>query len=273
MGNQIPALYLLLAAVIGVFIGLLVSSLFGSRDSRAKQEPPREVIKAGYGEILRLWYSPAGKKILVEMEGGHYKEFASLSKEQQIKALRLAALFKDWVVEPANAAVEPHPQAVEQEPVVLATETPDEPVEPDQTMESEPEFSLDLVKDEEPASDEDAVNPFVSAEHEEADVVSVLQESLEEEEIAPEVEEPPAIAGLTITQQIDAVLSDMLKGTDLEEKGVRLSENPEQGVDVRVGSEKFEGIESVPYPQVRQVIRDAVIRWEEETESRRRGNE
>lgn len=268
MGTQIPTLYLLLAAVIGVFIGLLIASLFGSRESRNKKEPPQEVVKEGFGEVAGLWYSPAGKKLLLEMEGGHYKEFSSLSKEQQARAIRLAELLKEWVVKPVETAVTTAPVAVEQVVTPIVPEVQAEPAEPDMAA----EIDLDLIREEGLVEDEEAVTPFVSEEHEDADVVSVLQDSLEVEE-AFETEKSSDNTALTITQQIGAILDDMLVGTELEEKNIRLWENADHGVDVWVGSEKFEGIEAVPYPQVRQVIRDAVLRWEQETESQRRINE
>jgi len=62
----------------------------------------------------------------------------------------------------------------------------------------------------------------------------------------------------------------MVQGSELEDKEIKLIESAENGVEVWVGAEKFSGIESVPYPQVRQVIRDAVLRWEQETELQQR---
>jgi hypothetical protein len=127
-----------------------------------------------------------------------------------------------------------------------------------------------MVKEEEPVEAEVPAGPFISAAQEETDLFSLLQDSFEEPKVTPGTEEVMGKADLTITQQISAVLDDMLKGTELEDKGIRLWENADHGVDVYVGSEKFEGIEAVPYPQVRQVIRDAVLRWEAEAEARRR---
>ena len=276
MGAQIPTLYLLLAAVIGIFIGLLVASLFTTREPRSKQEPPREAVKEGFGEVARLWYSPAGKRLMVEMEGGQYKEFTSLSKEQQAKVVRLADLLNDWVVEPVETAetfVEEAPREVPQMYVPIVPDGQDEPEEPYQPVYREPDFAFDLVEEEPALKVEEPITPFVSAEQEEADLVSVLQESLDEEMETPEDEEPAITPDLSITQQISAILDEMLAGTELQDKGIRLWENEDHGVDVWVGVEKFEGIEAVPYPQVRQVIRDAVLRWEKETESQQRSND
>ncbi|MEL7591177.1 MAG: hypothetical protein AAGU17_07755 [Anaerolineaceae bacterium] len=269
MGAQIPTLYLLLAAVIGVFIGLLLANLFGSRDTHKKQEPPPDVVKEGYGEVAGLWYSPAGKKMLMEVEGGYYKNISKLSKDQQAKARRIVALLNDWAVEQVEPVAEPAPQPLQQDQPSGTPEALELSPEPDLT----PEAFLDLVKDEEPADAEEPGSPFISDEQEEADMVSLLQESLEIQDATPVTEEVDGSAALTITQQIGAVLDNMLRGTDLEDKGIRLSENADHGVDVYVGNEKFEGIEAVPYPQVRQMIHEAVMRWEEEAEARPRPGE
>ena len=62
--------------------------------------------------------------------------------------------------------------------------------------------------------------------------------------------------------QIEDILQDMLSGTPLDHKGIHLIEDPSRGVLVNIGSEQFEGIESVPYPEIKAVIRSAVTAWE-----------
>lgn len=270
MTTQIPTLYLLLAAVIGIFIGLLVASLFTTRDARPKQEPPMELVREGFGEVARLWYSPVGKKIMVEMEGGHYKEFTALSKEQQAKALRLVDLLGEWTETPVESVTESLDNEAQQSYIPIVPDTKDEPEEPYEPIQREPEYTYEVTEEEPVAEVEEPVSPFVSREQEEPDLVSVLQGDLDEGEQTLETESISTTDNLSITQQIGAILDEMLAGTDLEKKDIRLMENQEHGVEVWVGAEKFTGIESVPYPQVRQVIRDAVLRWEQEAELQQR---
>jgi hypothetical protein len=75
-------------------------------------------------------------------------------------------------------------------------------------------------------------------------------------------DEEPAAAPQSIVAQIDAILQAQLVGTPLVEKGVRLLESPEGGVNVWVGLEKFEGIEDVPDDQIKAAIRAAITEWE-----------
>lgn len=265
MISQFPALYLLLAAIIGVIIGLLVSTLFNSTEPRSKQEPPRELTKAGFAEVARLWYSPAGKKILVEMEGEPHKDFTSLTKEQQSKANRLAELLKGWVGGQGDTGAEPVTQEVEQTYVPYVLNRQEKPEEPNRPVYSAPVY--ETYKEEPVVSLEKPVNPFFSDEQEEDNLVSALKESLDDN-VPLGAADTTVDANLSITQQISAVLDEMLEGTGLENKGIRLTENPSYGVDVWVGTEKFSGIDAVPYPQVSQLIRDAVMRWEQESEAR-----
>lgn len=272
MNTQIPTLYLLLAAVIGIFIGLLIASLFSTRESQPKKQPPKEVVKEGFGEVARLWYSPAGKKLLVEMEGGHYKGFDALSKEQQAKALRLADLLKDWTVVEATPEPEAMPLAESAAYVPIVPDRFGEEAESYEPPHKEIEYT-DLFEElEESNPTTEPVNPFVSVLEEEPDLVSVLQQSLDEDETATAAK-PEINANLSITQQISAILDEMLTGTELADEGIKLMENEEHGVDVWVGVEKFTDIDEVPYPQVRQVIRDAVLRWEQENDSQQRMGE
>jgi len=266
MNTQIPTLYLLLAAVIGIFIGLLIASLFSSRESQPKKQPPKEVVKEGFGEVARLWYSPAVKKILVEMDGGHYKEFSALSKDQQAKALRLGDLLKNWTVtEPESSPVE-LPQAESAAYVPIVPDNYIQEAEPYEPPHREIEYADLFEEQEESTRSTVPVNPFVSDLEEEPDLVSVLQESLDEDVIRT-FAKAEVNSNLSITQQISAILDQMLTGTELADEGIKLVENEEHGVDVWVGVEKFTDIDEVPYPQVRQVIRDAVLRWEQENDA------
>ena len=254
MNAQVSTLLLILAALIGLFIGLLLSSLFSAKEGRPKAQPPREIQKEGYGEVARLWYSPAGKKILTELDGGFYKGFDALSADQQSKVKKILSLWQDW----AGTA----PLAETPAQAIPMLDQRYQPV----TVQSQEEEYYDPAAFT-PAAP--AIAPFASVE-EDTDVISSLQQSLEPEEDAAASFMPSQAADLSITQQINAILQDILSTTDLADKGIKLEENLEHGVDVLVGAEKFSGIEDVPYPQVRTLIHEAVLRWEQETESQQR---
>jgi len=252
MTAQVSTLLLVLAALIGLLIGLLLANLSSNKEGKQKHTPPREIQKEGYGEVARLWYSPAGKKILTEMDGGFYKGFNALSSDQQAKVIKLIELWKNWTG--GESATEGTAPVVEEkyQPVIQESFDDAEYAETAYVPVVEP------------------VAPFSSSEEEEADLVSVLQRSLEPEAMEEAEFIPLPVADLSITQQINAILQDMLSTTELADKGIKLEENLEHGVDVFVGAEKYAGIEDVPYPQVRTLIQEAVKRWEQETDLQQR---
>ena len=231
MPIQITPIFLVLAALIGLLIGLLVASLFFSRGSKSAEvdEPPQELLKDGFAEIVRLWYSPNGKRIVTQLDGGYYKDFSHLSTDQQNRVNRLLALWSAW----AGKATEPK-------------------VEPAST----PFIGVESVE----AANLPPIEPVLDWS---------VQEALKvEEEAEPSIltvqEKPKTIAG-----QISLIIEKMLVDSPIKEKGIKLIENNHQGVDVWIGLEKFDGIDAIPYPDVQQLIREAVAQWEREMEADR----
>jgi hypothetical protein len=240
MLTETSSLFLFLAAFIGLLVGLLIASIFSNRESRGgkKRTAPKEIEKEGFEEAASLWYSPAGKRIITELDGEFYRDTNTLSTDQKTRVLKLLTLWKEWA---------------EQEKFTIPA--------------SEPRIEPELEKETIPARIESPVKPF-KIEQDEFDAVSELQQAYdiqEEREIAPE---PVQNRELSITEQISKVLDEMLEGTPLKEKGVKLIENQQNGVDVWVGLDKYSGIDAVPDPAVKDMIRAAVLRWEQENEAR-----
>ena len=72
-----------------------------------------------------------------------------------------------------------------------------------------------------------------------------------------------SIASLSIVQQIDTVLQERLLNTSLEKSGLRLQESLQGGVEVYVGTQKFDSIDDVPDATIKATIRAAIAAWEE----------
>jgi uncharacterized membrane-anchored protein YhcB (DUF1043 family) len=66
----------------------------------------------------------------------------------------------------------------------------------------------------------------------------------------------------SIVFQIDQILQTKLEGTHLDDQGIRLIEEPEQGMVIEIGLDKYTEIEAVPDEQIRQLIRLSVADWE-----------
>jgi hypothetical protein len=87
--------------------------------------------------------------------------------------------------------------------------------------------------------------------------VDVITQALEAD--VPQSVETP----LSIVAQIDAILQQKLKGSDLEERAIRLMEVPGKGMVVLVGLNKYESLEEVPEGEVKEMIRASVAEWEQ----------
>lgn len=77
-----------------------------------------------------------------------------------------------------------------------------------------------------------------------------------------EKDKTPEIIEESIVVQIDNTLQDMLAGSELESRNIRLTEGANMGVIVWIGSKYFQGIDQVPDPVIAKVIREAVAEWE-----------
>jgi len=229
MPVPITPIFLVLAALIGLLVGLLVASLFSSRGPKSAEpeEPPQELLKDGFAEIVRLWYSPSGKKIVTQLDGGYYKDFLHLSADQKNRVNKLLVLWSAWTGKVTEVKVEP------------------------------------------------AFTPYVGVGSSDAanlpPIEPVLDWSVQEALKAEEVEEPSILSvkdkPKTIAGQISLIIEKMLVDSPIKEKGIKLIENDHHGVDVWIGLEKFDGIDAIPYPEVQQLIREAVAQWERDMEA------
>lgn len=83
--------------------------------------------------------------------------------------------------------------------------------------------------------------------------------------VAPATKKPEEknISTLSIVGQIDTVLQTRLMNTQYAKSGIRLQESLQGGVEVYVGLQKFDSIDEVPDEAIKSEIRAAIAEWEE----------
>ena len=73
----------------------------------------------------------------------------------------------------------------------------------------------------------------------------------------------------SLVEQIDGVLQEILEGSPLPAGEIHLAETASLGLEVRVGKQRYDGIEAVPDAQVRQIIRSAIAEWQRRAQPRK----
>lgn len=68
---------------------------------------------------------------------------------------------------------------------------------------------------------------------------------------------------LSMVKQIDVVLQKRLIGTPLENLGIHLNDSLQGGLEVQIGSQKFETLDDVPDASIQAAIRAAITEWEQ----------
>lgn len=73
----------------------------------------------------------------------------------------------------------------------------------------------------------------------------------------------------SIVEQIDAILQEKLADSALADKGIRLTEEPQHGVAVWVGLQRYAGIDAVPDAEIVKLIRASAAEWERQNSAER----
>jgi hypothetical protein len=228
MQVEITPIFLILAAVIGLLVGLLVASLFSSRESKSDEtNQPPQ-------DLVKDGFAQAASlmyspsgKKIVTHIDGGYYRDYSVLTVDQ--KTRVNKLLALWTA--------------------WAGRTP----------EVEESTSVDAING---ATDETADLPPIEPVLDWSVAEALKSEKEEDLAVIPMEDKPKTIAG-----QISLIIERMMVDSPIKEKGIKLIENSRQGVDVWIGLEKFDGIDAIPYPDVQQLIRDAVAQWEREMEA------
>lgn len=229
---EIPADLLIIVGfiivVLGIGAGMLLGALNedgGSNADDAVETPPGGR-RGRYAPLARIWRERDSAALLVEMDGKTFLGPAALSDAQREQMEQAARDLRAWLgmglAAQPQGAPGPEPS---NRPAAASTPAP-------------------LSAPAAPAT----VSPTRTA------AAAPIEAGLKED--------APTPVGRSIVMQIEDVLQDMIAGTPLEQRSVHLLEDPGRGVQVMVGLQRFDGIESVTDLEARAAIRAAVEAWE-----------
>lgn len=254
LGNVL--LLALIFVTVGFIGGTLAVMLFASRGKKEPEEtPPAEETLVAHEkretetaipekpvsiagdeiEVLRLLRSRSSNKLIAILDEKRFESVQAMDERLRQQTALLTREWLIWMGAPAEERQKPprHKHTVAD---IAPQQSPSATTEETQTP---PSPVLTTANK--------APNPPIT---------NVLREE----------KAPPAL--LSIVQQIDEVLQEMLPGSSLAGKTVKLAEDPKEGVIVWIGARRYHGIDAVDDEEAKALLRAAVAEWERRTERR-----
>lgn len=220
--------FILIIALVSIGIGFAIGSLvMGFRGERKSEGKSKKPPVSNLVSVANIMTDRGGKAVYLQVEGKVFRSPNDISREQRTRLTPFFEVLSSWfIVKPTR----PSASVVAQRPLEqIETRDADDVV-----------TGLD-----QPGTKRPSLDP-----------VNILTRALQTDVKTP-IDEPKSIAA-----QIDDILQENIKETDLEKRGVRLVDLPGKGVVVMVGLEQYEGVDEVPDEDVRNAIRSAVEEWE-----------
>jgi hypothetical protein len=275
----------LVIAIVCIVIGFVTGGFIGytNKDRRKKKADdapssnpavpaaPPTVDSAKFTELLRLWREKEGSGLFVETSGHLLSSSEPLNDRQKKRFIDLIKELAVWLnIPPATISerlIEPRPAEIENNAIPVAA------LQAAHTVETESQPA---------APTRNASQPVKTV------PIPPLQPVSAVEEIPVQIQTPPQIpvynpppkpapkpvvesakkGNGSMVEQIDDVLQEVIEKSNKPDMKIRLVEEPKEGVIVWVGHEHFIGIDAVPDPIVKDLIRAAVKEWDRRTESR-----
>ncbi len=241
-----PTVLILVGFVIvllGIGAGMLLSTLNEESEPEAEnidQSPPGGR-KGRYTAVARIWRERESRVLIIEMDGKSFLSPETLDDEQRKSLENSARDLRAWLG------------------MGLA------PVTNDAIRLGSTEDAAVIAE----GANHQASNHADTAPDvfEEGARIYPASAAVEPAAVAPAVAAALVAAGVpkaskSIVMQIEDILQDMIAGTLYEKRGLHLLEDPTRGVIVKLGLKEYEGVDSVPEPEVKGILKKAVQVWE-----------
>ncbi len=244
---SVAGIILMIAAVLGYVFGLIGARLAAAADKKEQDQlPPKADNPDGQetgipkpkepAPILRVRAGDNGKWAL-DLDGFPTQP-ETITPDQRQRLINIIVQIRPWI-DGKTAAVSPQPPAAAPAPQVVPQQSTAVPTPP--PTNGKPARATTPTPTGPPR-----INPLVG-----------FRSLLASELGGKQEEKPPSIVSM-----IDSVLQTKLAGTPLEDKLIKLEEGPQGEVIVVVGSQRYDGIESVTDPEIKAVIKSAIDEWQ-----------
>jgi len=226
-----PLSTFLVSAMVVVIVLLVLGGIIAWIYS-VLRKPPRKKAAVGQKsellELFRLHRDRTSKTMVIETGGKYYRSRSELSVNHADQLSVLLGELMAWLGKPE--LTQRSIQAQQEKSPAQGGQDAFMPVQVSEVEMNEPSLFLDPV------------GALVSAVA--ADV--------------PKTSTQP----LSIAAQIDEILQAMLKESNMNDRVIRLLEQPESGVSVLVGTVQYSSLDEIPDLEVQALIRHAVSDWE-----------
>lgn len=258
--TDIPPVIIVLVGGVCIVLGFLASVLLNTLKEESESTTEEEVAvppggrKGRYTPVARLWRERGTDALLVELDGKTMVSSDMLTTAQRERLERSHLDLRAWL------------GLVEKEPPLATAAAPDLPawerLDDDDlnrligagptNPEPAPEPNNPATAAPRPASSPETT-PYSAAPTPDPVSPAVVK-------IIKEPEKPRAVKSIVL--QIEDILQAMIAGTPLAQRGLHLMEDSSRGVLVQIGLDRYVGIDAVPDPEIRDLIRSAVQKWE-----------
>jgi len=231
---------LLLIAIISVGIGIGFGSVFtNAMNARHKTSAPENDEPVGLKEIARVYQDERANAVVLQINGKKYRKPDELGAGVRAELEKLLADLLVWI-RPfgVSQTVEPEGNAVS-----AAGVPPAKPPLKESRLAGAPEKAAGSLPAEENLKQ--SYNPL-----------DVFMRALRTDTFKATTPQT------SIAAQIDEILQEKLEGLPDEKRAIRLMELPGKGMVVMVGLDHYDGVETVPDPEVRTLIKECVAEWE-----------
>jgi hypothetical protein len=228
----------LIPVILTLFIGLVLGGLIGGVIASSMQSPGQSA-KVPPNQNLRhvvgIWREKRSGKLAVEIEE---KYFTSIEKLPSRQVSLLVQAFNDlqiWLnvdnITSRLGATQSAELGTEKSSQILA----------EQLMVDDRSFDLPQA---------DFIEPV------RVDVSEIVARAVNPKK---KVKEKPK----SIVEQVDEILQKRLANSPFRNRLIRLVDAPGGGIEVLVDAKKYEGVDDVPDPEVRNFIQECAKEWEE----------
>jgi len=243
--------------VVGILMGILLMGLFRPVSSSKPKKLDRDLV-----EVLRIWRDRQSKQLVLEVGGKIFKKRDELSAKWSTGLVRLSEDLQSWLGMPEieqridAVTVQINQDLANKLPSPLTTEPAKgyqqaglSPIKPSQVSPTTIRvFSPPMVPGSEPVTTISPPN---------MEITDILSRA-----IIPEKSKEAPKPLKSVALQVNEILKEKLVDSPIKNRTIFISEDPGGGVVVFLDNFQYDGINDIPDPEVRQLLRECVTEWE-----------